>query len=185
MNRKNLKWLIIVIVVFAVIGLFGALLDSKPKSTEAPVQVAVETVQPIEQKYVLPDQEVFLNYVKEQFYLMIDSEVLILDTILIDPVEIEAREYKLSSTGKPDISLTAYVKEMELGLQGSEITSAIVMIALKWIIEQGFEPQKEWIMPICSIMRRESGATGQNMVRVFGRSSYNPNTDSIDWSPAK
>ncbi|MDR3138410.1 MAG: hypothetical protein LBT95_01920 [Treponema sp.] len=185
MSKKNLKVLIIVIAVFVALGLFGALSDSEPKSAEAPVEVAAEAVQPIEQKYVLPDQDVFLNYVKEQFYLMTDSGALDLDTILIDPVEIEVRKYELNSTGTPDISLTAYVKEMELGLQGREITSAIVLITLKWLIEQGFEPQKEWIMPICSIMRRESGVTGQDMVRVFGRSIYDFNTDSIDWSPAR
>jgi hypothetical protein len=128
---------------------------------------------------------VFLNYVKEQFKQTVDSGILELDTILIDPVDIEVREYKLDSGDKPDIALTAYVKEMRVGQQGALISQAILAITLDWIMKQGFEPQKQWIMPSCSVMRREQGDTGQAMVRVFGRSSYDPNTDSIDWSPAK
>jgi hypothetical protein len=176
---------IIGIVAVIILVIIIAIPDSKPKSVEVPSEKTVEAAQPVEQKYILPDQEVFLNYVKEQFKQTVDSGILELDTILIDPVDIEVREYELDNNGKPSIGLTAWVQEMELGQQGELITHAILLITLDWIIGQGFEPQKDWIMPSCSIMRREPGTTGQAMVRVFGRSMYDPNTDSIDWSPAK
>jgi hypothetical protein len=164
----------------------SAVSDSNTISKIEPEPEPVETKDTTaEQKYILPDQEVFLNYVKEQFKQTVDSGNLVLDTILIDPVEIEIREYKLDSGGKPDIALTAYVKEMKVGQQGELVSHAILLITLDWIMKQGFEPKKQWIMPSCSVMRREQGDTGQAMARVFGRSLYDPNTDSIDWSPAK
>jgi hypothetical protein len=184
MKSVKKRWVTILIVAFVIIGIFAAISDDKPK-TEVPAQEAVEVTQTTEPTYSLPDQGEFLNYVKEQFNSIVASGTLDLDTILIDPVEIEVREYKLNSSGKPDISMTAWVKEMTLGVQGNEITATIVKITLKWVTEQGFNPQKDWIMPICSIMRREYDDNDQAMVRVFGRSTYDPNTDSIDWSPAK
>jgi hypothetical protein len=173
---------IIGIVAVIILVIIIAIPDSKPKSVEVPSE---KTVEAAEQKYILPDQEVFLNYVKEQFKQTVDSGILELDTILIDPVDIEVREYELDNNGKPSIGLTAWVQEMTVGQQGELVTHAILLITLDWIMKQGFEPKEQWIMPSCSVMRREQGDTGQAMVRVFGRSLYDPNTDSIDWSPAK
>jgi len=189
MTLKTRKILLVVILgVFALCILIGVLSDGDDKPTESPSQVAAqpaETPKPEAPKYALPDQGVFLDYVKGQFKQTVDTDILVLDTILTDPVDIEAREYKLDSGGKPDIALTAYVKEMQVGQQGALVSQAILAIVLDWLIKQGFEPQKQWIMPSCSVMMREQGATGQATVRVFGRSDYDPNTDTIDWSPAK
>ena len=178
MTKGKKGILIFLVVVVSILVLLIAVISgngSKPEGQE------VAVAKPEVQKYVLPDRDVFLNYVKEHFKQTVESDILVLDTILTDPVDIEVREYKLDGGGKPDIALTAYVKEMALGKQGEIITQTILFITLDWIMGQGFEPQKQFIMPSCSIMRREQ----DNKVRVFGRSTYDPNTNSIDWEPAK
>ena len=158
------KLLVVLVSVFAIAALFSACVTGSSGNSNNS----------------LPEQEVFLSYLKEQFKNTVSSRALVLNTASANPVEIEVREYRLDNKKKPVIDLTARVQEAALGQQGSEITSAIVKITMNWLAGQGYDLQKEKIIPICTIIQ---GNTNQAMVsvRVIGRSNYDPDTNSIVW----
>ena len=157
-SRKALMIVGIISVVLLI--LIAIISGTDTETTETEVIAQIEEV-----GYELPSEDVFVKYLMDRFNSLVDD--LELDTILIEPVELEVREYKLNSRSRPDIALTAYIKETPLALRASDISGVMVLITLEWLAEQGFNPHNEWIMPICSIMRRETGATGEAMMRVL------------------
>lgn len=60
-------------------------------------------------------------------------------------------------------------------------TKAIAQAALTELMEQGRQPAQEHIFVTVWAHKPETGATGQTLTRVYGRSVYNYNNDSIEY----
>jgi hypothetical protein len=60
----------------------------------------------------------------------------------------------------------------------------IVRAMLKTLTAAGHNPADEWInIHVWAEMPGGTGETGKPLIRVFGMSSYNYNTDRIDFDP--
>jgi len=60
-------------------------------------------------------------------------------------------------------------------------TRAVAEIVLEKLVKQGRNPSEEWFRLSVWAEKAEKGATGKNMVRVYGRISYDFNSDSLKW----
>lgn len=64
-------------------------------------------------------------------------------------------------------------------------TKAVMQAALHELVKQGRQPAQEHIFVTVRAHKPEKGATGQGVTRVFGRSVYDYNNDSITYKPEK
>lgn len=69
--------------------------------------------------------------------------------------------------------------------QVSNDTKGLVRAALKVMQGKGVKPADEWVSMSIHAYRPAVGETGKNLVTVFGKSSYNFNNDSIEFTPAE
>ena len=156
--------------------------DASENATYTPTPTPItETEQPA---YALPAAEDFLSFIETRFYEDYEAGLFTIDTIFGGrPVGIEISTFELDRNGRPVISLSAIVRERATGENsGMVITTNLVRIILEWLIDEGFDPYNEWIMPHVFISMPVTGATGQQMWIQFGHSYYNFNTDSIVWN---
>jgi hypothetical protein len=65
----------------------------------------------------------------------------------------------------------------------SRDAKAVVQATLDELIAQGRQPAQERIFVSTHAYQSEKGATGQALVRVFGRAIYDFNNDSITYKP--
>ena len=65
----------------------------------------------------------------------------------------------------------------------SRDTRAVVQAALDELVRQGRSPSQEQIIVTVWAHKAEKGATGQNLTRVFGRSVYDYNDDTVAYKP--
>lgn len=64
-------------------------------------------------------------------------------------------------------------------------TKAVAQAALDEIVKSGRSPAQEHIYLSVWARKPETGATGQSLVRIFGKSYYDFNNDSIIYEPYK
>jgi|GEM_PF-4797162 len=64
-------------------------------------------------------------------------------------------------------------------------TKQVLQATLNELIKQGRNPAKEHIFVTVRAHKPEKGATGQSVVRVFGRSVYDYNNDTITYKAQK
>ena len=85
------------------------------------------------------------------------------------------------ATGK-SYSLKLWYKTMPSGqAEVSRDSKAVVQAVLDELVAQGRQPAQEHIFVSTHAYKSEKGATGQSLVRVFGRSVYDYNNDSIEY----
>lgn len=85
-----------------------------------------------------------------------------------------------------DYMLVLLYQEMPSSqLEVERDTKAVMQAALSELVKQGRNPAQEHIFVTVRAHKPEKGATGQNVVRVFGRSVYDYNNDSITYKPQK
>lgn len=93
----------------------------------------------------------------------------------------EVRQADLTGIGQ--VAVTLVYSEKPSGYrQVEQDTTKVVRAVLAWLVSQGKEPAKQWISVIASAQMREAGETGQALVRIFGRSSYDFNNDQISFT---
>ncbi|MEZ6854183.1 hypothetical protein [Halodesulfovibrio aestuarii] len=89
-------------------------------------------------------------------------------------IEYEKRTVRLNADFSEDQYMT-----MELARSAAD---DIVQGALNALIKHGRNPADEFMSVICwTHQPAGEGATGKKLTRVFGRSYYDYNTDSIEW----
>ena len=64
-------------------------------------------------------------------------------------------------------------------------TRRVAQAALHQLVKQGRKPAQEHIFVTVRAHKPETGATGQSLVRVFGRAVYDYNNDSIQYKAEK
>lgn len=64
-------------------------------------------------------------------------------------------------------------------------TKAVAQAALTQLVQQGRQPSQEHIFLTVWAHKLEKGATGQAVVRVFGRALYDYNNDTIEYKRQK
>lgn len=64
-------------------------------------------------------------------------------------------------------------------------TRRVAQAALDQLVKQGRKPARERIFVTVRAHMPETGATGQSLVRVFGRAVYDYNNDSIQYKAEK
>jgi len=85
-----------------------------------------------------------------------------------------------------DYTLVLLYKAMPSSqLEVEHDTKAVMQAVLNELVKQGRNPAKEHIFVTVRAHKPEKGATGQSVVRVFGRSVYDYNNDSITYKPEK
>lgn len=92
-----------------------------------------------------------------------------------DGIQVEkadGRNYRLILMYKADPSNQAEVRRD---------TKAVVQAALDELVAQGRRPAEEQLSVTTWAHKPEKGATGQNLTRVYGRSVYDYNNDSITY----
>lgn len=62
-------------------------------------------------------------------------------------------------------------------------TKAVAQAALNALVASGRNPSKEMLFLSVWGRKPERGATGQSLVRLYGKSIYNFNNDSIEYKP--
>ena len=85
-------------------------------------------------------------------------------------------------------AITIYLnyKKMPANLIEVEVgTKEIAQTTLDVLVANGYEPRKEWLALFVHAQMHESGATGTAMTRRLGKTAYNFNTDSLDFTPVK
>jgi hypothetical protein len=184
-NKKIFKVFGIAAAVLFVIIIIAVIFTDEP--TDDPIidaQASYENTTADTSIFVLPSEADFLADITSRFYENYSAGEFTIDTILARPVEFEISRFELNANGRPVIGLWANVSEYYAGaVTGAIITTEAVFVVLEWLIEQGFNPHRDWLMPSATVRMAEIGATGQRMWRVWGTSSYNFNTDTINWYP--
>lgn len=64
-------------------------------------------------------------------------------------------------------------------------TKRVAQAALSELVRQGRQPAQEHVFVTVWAHKPETGATGQNVTRVFGRAVYDYNADTIVYKPEK
>lgn len=64
-------------------------------------------------------------------------------------------------------------------------TRAVMQAVLDTLVKQGRQPAQEHIFVTVRAHKPEKGATGQGVVRVFGRAVYDYNNDTIQYKAQK
>ena len=86
--------------------------------------------------------------------------------------------------GDSDYKLVLVYRDMPANQREVEAdTKAVLKAALDVLVKQGRNPAQEHLFVTVHARRPEKGATGQAVVRVFGRSVYDYNNDSITYKP--
>lgn len=78
---------------------------------------------------------------------------------------------------------TLHKKAASLDQPKLEAKEAAVCI-LKALAEQGVDPGKDHVMVSVSVESREKGATGKDLVRLYGSWRYNWANDALEWEDA-
>jgi hypothetical protein len=93
---------------------------------------------------------------------------------------------QVEKAGGNDYTLVLLYQEMPSGQQEVERDTKLVMqAALSELVKLGRNPAQEHIFVTVRAHKPETGATGQNVVRVFGRSVYDYNNDTITYKAQK
>lgn len=93
-------------------------------------------------------------------------------------------EIVVDESGPQKYRVTVWYRKMPASqLQVRTDTRAVAQKVLDLLVKQGHQPMQERMSLSVYGMRAESGATGQNLTRVFGRSVYDVNSDSIEYKP--
>jgi len=192
--KKILIVIIIIFVAFIVIALASpspaASTVARTKSatrraptTEMPTETTTAPTTESPPEPAVYDKTEFLKYVTDEFHKLVESGTLNLDSIRIDPITFEAPEF----TPPRDIRLRAVTVDEYLAPQWEDITRAGTQIAINWLIEHGFDPKADGLMPWCSMIipLPDKSPTGEPLIWVLGNSMYDPYKDKIfskEWS---
>lgn len=63
-------------------------------------------------------------------------------------------------------------------------TERIAQAVIDELVAQNYNPKDKWLQLFVHAQKHEQGASGANMVRRFGKASYNFNNDRIEFSEA-
>lgn len=150
------KLAIIVFAVFAVVWLLASL--SRPGATPSPAatQDAAAT-------------EAFTNAV--------------MSAVKASP---KWRGIQVDEADKNDYKLVLLYQDMPSNQREVERdTRAVMQAVLDTLVKQGRQPAQEHIFVSVRAHKPEKGATGQGVVRVFGRAVYDYNNDTIQYKAQK
>lgn len=93
---------------------------------------------------------------------------------------------QVEEAGGNDYKLVLLYQAMPSGqLEVERDTKAVMQAALSELVKQGRNPAQEHIFVTVRAHKPEKGATGENVVRVFGRSVYDYNNDTITYKAQK
>lgn len=96
------------------------------------------------------------------------------------------RGIQVDEADKNDYKLVLLYQDMPSGQREVERdTRAVLQAVLDTLVKQGRQPAQERIFVTVRAHKPEKGATGQEMVRVFGRAVYDYNSDSIQYKAQK
>jgi len=94
---------------------------------------------------------------------------------------LELRDYK-----KDTVRFAFIFNRKPAGLgEIKKITREAAKLALKILVEQGRRPAEEWLSLFVWAEKPEIGETGKKLMRIYGRTFYDFNTDSLKWVPLK
>ena len=89
---------------------------------------------------------------------------------------------QVDEAGGSNYKLVLLYREMPTGqAEVKRDTRRVAEAALKELVRQGRQPAKEHIFLTVRAHKPEKGATGQDVVRVFGRAVYDYNNDTIEY----
>ena len=84
------------------------------------------------------------------------------------------------------VTINLYYSKMPSGLTETESdTKAIAQAVLDTLIAQNYNPHSKWLALFVHARRRENGATGANLIRSFGKTTYDFNNDSLIFTKAE
>jgi hypothetical protein len=96
------------------------------------------------------------------------------------------RGIQVDEAGKSDYKLVLLYQDMPSSQREVERdTRAVMQAVLDTLVKQGRQPAQEHIFVTVRAHKPEKGATGQGVVRVFGRAVYDYNNDTIQYKAQK
>lgn len=104
-----------------------------------------------------------------------------LSDIFADIGEISVRDFETRNGNLRSVIIAIYYDDILFGLFSEDITFDTVKHTLHWLIAEHFDPYGDRISVMAWGYYRETGATGQPVLRTWGHSSYDWNTDTIVW----
>jgi hypothetical protein len=199
MSKKKHPVLKVILIVFGVIivisviaGIAGGGGSDSDSGTPVVATTGAESgetaeapqLAPIQEpETTVPHQSELLAYIEKEMYILDDNGYF--NTIVIRPFEFEITEYRINNKNRiSSIAIRVYYTDMSDGQNSQLITYTAVQIVINWLVDNGFDPFEEWIDVTCHGYFRETGATGQSLLRTWGYSEYDWNSDFITWKPA-
>ncbi|CAN5413604.1 hypothetical protein BH20ACI1_BH20ACI1_17620 [soil metagenome] len=96
------------------------------------------------------------------------------------------QELEFSKFEKNAVTINLYYSKMPSGLREVERdTKSIAQIVLNTLVSQNYNPREEWLALFVHARKRETGATGANLIRSFGKTHYDFNSDQLIFDAAK
>ena len=93
---------------------------------------------------------------------------------------------RFDNISKNDFRLTVLYKKSPSSMAEVEKdTKAVARAVLKVLMDDGRKPREEWVFVFVHAHQPEKGETGGDLVRVYGKTAYDFNTDSLKFTPAK
>lgn len=91
-------------------------------------------------------------------------------------------EIRVDEASARGYRLTLWYRDMPTGQAEVERdTKAVAQAALTELVRQGRKPAQERIFLTVLAHKPEKGATGESLIRVFGRAVYDYNNDTIEY----
>jgi len=93
---------------------------------------------------------------------------------------------RFDEISKSNFRLTILYRQTPSGYREIETdTKRVARAVLKVLIADGRDPHGEWISVFVHAHKPERGETGAALVRNFGRTSYDFNTDQLEFKPSR